>query len=67
MVGMRVAIQRTEINRMTDMYKITFLPCRTRIVAFTNTEFERLFPEIKMGRGEKIFGKIGLTREENGV
>ena len=50
---MKVVIERTRVERMTDMYKLTILSVRLRFVCFTKREFEQEFPHIILKRGEK--------------
>jgi hypothetical protein len=64
---MNVIVQRTTDDRQTDMYVIRFSPPKTRFICFCRYDFEQKFPHIKLGRGEKIICKMGLTLGETEV
>ncbi len=72
---MDVTIQRTPTGTMrgntglpmVDMYVVYFAPPRTRFICFTSRQFEELFPEAKLERGERKIFKMHLTKEEKGV
>ena len=58
---MNIILERTSLNRMTDMYVLRFPKYKTKIVPFTKGDFEKAFPEIVLQRGEKIIVKMDLT------
>ena len=61
-------IERTSQDRMTDMYVLRMEGIRQikqRFLAFSRLEWEKMYPHMKLNRGEKR--KICLTFDENGV
>ena len=64
---MKVEIERTREDRITNMYVLKLPPVRTRFVCFTHKEWEEKFPHIVLGRGEKIFAELTLTTEKKEV
>ena len=65
---MESTIERTSADRMTDMYVLRMHGLRqipSRFLCFTQSEWEKMYPALKLNRGEKR--KICLTFEENGV
>ncbi len=64
---MEITIQRTTVDRMTDMYVMRFAPPRARFICFTRLQFEQLYPHLVLQRGEKIIVKMDLTKIESGV
>ncbi len=64
---MEITIQRTTVDRMTDMYVMRFAPPHARFICFTRLQFETLYPHLVLQRGEKIIVKMDLTKIENGV
>ena len=65
---MEATIERTAANRMTDMYVLRMEGIRQipqRFLSFTRAEWEEMYPEILLNRGEKR--KIHLTLIEKSV
>lgn len=61
---MKVTIERTRVDRMTDMVVVRFSPPRTRLVSFLTWDFEQKFG-IKLERGEKRFVNLKLEEIKN--
>jgi len=65
---MEATIERTSGGRMTDMYVLRMPGINQipqRFLSFTRKEWETMYPEILLNRGEKK--KIHLTLAEIGV
>ena len=44
---MKITIERTPFDRMTDMYIIRFSPPKERFIVFTRRQFEQEFPDTR--------------------
>jgi len=65
---MIVTISRTSIKRMTDMYILRLEPYPShKYVVFTQKDWEKMFPDIVLKKGEKISKNLHLTDLEKGV
>jgi len=65
---MKATLERTSDDRMTDMYVLRMEGVKkidTRFLAFTTGEWEKMYPNLLLNRGEKK--KIDLTFEKIGV
>ena len=65
---MDATLERSDERRMTDMYVLRMhgiRGIRQRFLSFTASEWEKMYPNLKLGPGEKR--KIDLTFGENGV
>lgn len=65
---MKATIERTDQDRMTDMYVLRMEGIRQipqRFLAFSRQEWKTMYPKLLLNRGEKK--KIDLTFEEIGV
>jgi hypothetical protein len=63
---MECILERTSVDRMTDMYVVRPLPVVPgRFLAFTRREWEKMYPNLVLNRGEKK--NFCLTLTETGV
>lgn len=57
---MYVTVERTKVNRMTDMYVIRFPPWPTRFVSLTKEEL----PDLSLERGQIAIFELVLKKKE---